>query len=416
LNTIQESGELLLARIDDVLVVSKIEAGKLDLYPSTVNLPAFVRVIADIIGVRAEQKGLSFVCDVSGDLPHFVELDEKRLRQVLLNLLGNATKFTGSGQVTLRVRPLPDGDSGARLGFEIKDTGIGIDPARFEDIFRPFGRGGDEQRRFGGTGLGLAISRQLVRLMGGDIGVESVLGQGSLFSFEIRVPLAEGETTAQIEQWVPVGYEGARRRLLVVDDVLQNRAMLVDLLGSLGFEIAEASDGREALDRAKAGNPDLILMDVMMPVMDGLEATRRIRELPAGREVPILAVSASASSTDKARCMEAGASAFITKPIDHAVLLKHIGELLNLSWNYRQRAPTEADGARVLPPPRDEIEVLHELALNGSMRDIEQWAVHLAKRDECYRGFADRLRELARGFESKAILELVEGVLARSAT
>jgi signal transduction histidine kinase/DNA-binding NarL/FixJ family response regulator len=414
LSTIQESGEHLLALIDDVLDVSKIEAGKLDLYPSAVNLPAFVRVIADIIAVRAEQKGLSFVCDVSGDLPHFIEVDEKRLRQVLLNLLGNATKFTTRGQVTLRIRSLPDGDSGARLRFEIEDTGIGIDPARFEDIFKPFGPGGEEQRRFGGTGLGLAISRQFVRLMRGDIRVESVLGQGSVFSFEIRVPVKEAAAPTQREQSVPIGYDAPRRTLLVADDVLQNRAMLVDLLGSMGFDILEATDGREALDQATAKKPDLIIMDVMMPVIDGLEATRRIRQLPSAREVPIVAVSASASSSDRIRCMEAGVNAFLTKPIDQGLLLKHIGDFLGLSWIYQQQAPSETYGGVVLPPPRDEMEVLHELALNGSMRDIAQWAVHLTSRDERYRGFANRLRELAQGFESKAILELVEGYLARN--
>ena len=196
LNTIQQSGEHLLTLITDLLDLSKIEAGKFELYETAVDLHSFLQVIVDIIRVKAEQKGLLFVHE-SGELPQAVTTDEKRLRQVLINLLGNAVKFTDRGRVCLRVDSRPDGPGRVRLRFEVRDTGIGLHQEQFETIFQPFEQAGDMRRRFGGTGLGLSISRQLVRMMHGDIHVESRPGKGSIFSFELPLALAEAQATVK---------------------------------------------------------------------------------------------------------------------------------------------------------------------------------------------------------------------------
>ncbi len=332
LDTIHTSGEHLLTLIVDILDLSRIEAGKAELYPATVDLPGLLRDVSDIIRIKADEKKLQFVLEASPDLPQTIEADEKRLRQVLLNLLGNAVKFTDRGQVTLVARRLAGNEVHALLHFEVRDSGVGIGAGQLESIFQPFEQGGDVHRRFGGTGLGLAISRQLVRLMGGDIRLESQLGHGSRFWFDVALPLGLKPLAPVHHSEFPRGYEGERRSLLIVDDVSGNRAMLADLLQPLGFTIHEANNGQEALDRLQQHPIDLVLMDVLMPVMDGLEATRRIRLNPGWAPLPVIAVSANASGGDKAQSLAAGASAFISKPIDQEALLQALSELLSLRW------------------------------------------------------------------------------------
>lgn len=409
-NVIQQSGEHLLTLINDILDFAKIEAGKLELYVTDLQLARFLRTITEMISVRAAQKGLDFSCDMEPDLPAWVRADEKRLRQVLLNLLSNAVKFTDSGQVRLSVRFTPPD----RIRFEVRDTGIGISEDQLGILFQPFEQVGEARRRQGGTGLGLAISRQFVRLMGADIQVESRIGQGSTFWFELELPVVMVEMEPPPDG-VVTGYQGPRKKVLVVDDVAENRAMVVELLGRLGFEMSEAENGREGLDKARLLQPDLILMDTMMPVMDGLESTHRIRQLPHGREVPILAVSASAAQEDRDRSLAAGANAFIAKPIVYGVLLKEMGACLGLSWTYEppreQPAAREDNAQQLTPPPQEQLEVLHQLALAGSMRDILQWATQLTDLGEQYGPFATRVSQLARGYQSRAILGLVESLL-----
>src|SRR3981189_1061872 len=260
---IRQSGEHLLTLINDILDFARIEAGKLELSVTEIPMARFLRVIADIIGVRAEEKQLAFRCDIAADLPLGVLADERRLRQVLLNLLANAVKFTDRGEVSLRVTFAPP----SRLRFEVRDTGIGVGEDRREAIFQPFEQAGDTHHRVGGTGLGLASSRQLGRLMGSDIEMESRLGEGSAFWFEVDVPVVQAHKAAAIHESVVTGYEGPRRKILVVDDVAGNRMVLGDLLAPLGFEVAEAASGREGLDIAESLRPDLILMDSVMPGM-----------------------------------------------------------------------------------------------------------------------------------------------------
>jgi PAS domain S-box-containing protein len=411
LNTIQKSGEHLLALIDDVLDLAKVEAGKIELFPEPVDLRDFLDLIAEIIRVRAQDNALRFVVDVPGDLPRTACFDAKRLRQVLLNLLNNAFKFTDEGHVTLRARVMRRCDTRAQLRFEVEDSGVGIAPDLLETIFLRFEQAGEAARRAHGTGLGLAISRQLVRLMGGDIRVDSQLGQGSRFWFDLELPvaLAPAPDTAAPKQ-ITTGYLGPRCKVLVVDDNAGNRATITEFLSPLGFEVMEADNGQTGLACAQAVTPDLILMDCAMPVMGGREATRRLHQLPECKDVPIIVVSANASNAERQDILAGGASAYLPKPIDLDRLLVEIGSLLQLAWRFdaAETAPAAVDTMPLVVPPPDQIEALYQLAKRGNMHSIGMHADHLATLDDAYRPFTERLRQLAERFESRAILEFVE--------
>ena len=403
-NVIHKSGEHLLTLINDILDLAKIEAGKMELNPVDILLARFVQTIAEIVGVKAAQKGLALVCDLAPDMPQGIRADEKRLRQILLNLLSNAVKFTDCGQVTLRARFAPP----ARLCFEVRDTGIGIAANQWETIFAPFEQAGDMRHRVGGTGLGLAISRQYVRLMGGEIAVESQPGQGSTFRFEVEAQPVQA-ATATLSTKTVTGYAGPRKKVLVIDDIAENRAVVSDLLTPLGFEIAEAANGREGVELAQRLRPDLIVMDVVMPELDGLAATRLLRQLNAFREVPILALSASVSASDSEQSLAAGMNAFLAKPLDADKLLEQMARLLRLEWTYgpgQAEAPPEA--GPMVAPPVEEMEVLHRLARLGNMQEIMVQAERLAQLDERYRPFTSQLNSLAKDYQSKAVLRLVE--------
>jgi len=410
--TIHKSGEHLLTLINDILDLSKIEAGKLDIYPGVINLAGFFKEISAIVAVKAEQKHLQVSTDIAPDLPSAVQADEKRLRQVLLNLLGNAVKFTERGKVVLRVRRLETQTNPARLRFEVCDTGIGISEQQLEAIFQPFEQAGDIRYRLGGTGLGLSISRQLLRLMGSDIEVKSEAGVGSTFSFELELPVSTGDVARVTVEPDFVGYEGPRKKVLVVDDIVENRAVMRDLIAPLGFDVNEAGNGQDALDRAAQLSPDLVLMDIVMPVMDGLEAIRRLRAWPLLAKTPIVAISASVSKSDAERTLAAGADVFLSKPVVVDRLLLEMGRMLGLTW-IRERPDVAAKedrniGPMVAPPPQ-EMRRLLELAKIGNMRDIRECAVAIGAQHAQYRPFAQRLCALADGYQSKAILELIHG-------
>jgi signal transduction histidine kinase/ActR/RegA family two-component response regulator len=397
LATIHESGQHLLALINDILDLARVEAGKMVLHPAPVHLDTFLRVLADIMRVKAEEKGLAFSCEPAAGLPAAVTVDETRLRQVLLNLLGNAVKFTDTGAVCLRVLAAAHGQDTVRLRFEVTDSGIGMSAQHLGRIFQPFEQVATAQRRDGGTGLGLAISQQLVQLMGGTITVVSAPGKGSTFSFEIDVPVAAVAPAAVASPDILLGYEGERRRVLVVDDVPQNRAMLQDLLHETGF-VAAAASGPECLALLDSFKPDLILVDVMMPVMDGHETVQRVRRMPGWGDVPIVAVSAGAD--DERRSRAAGVDAFLARPVDHDLLLRTIGRLLSLKW-------TGGDEPAMAIPPADEIEALWQLAQIGNMRQIREHASYLRGLDPAYGPFAHRLDTLAQGYHSKQLVAFV---------
>jgi PAS domain S-box-containing protein len=414
LATIHDSGQHLLTLINDILDLARVEAGKMMLYPAPTELGTFLRVVADIIRVKAEEKSLSFTCEAAPELPAGVTVDDKRLRQVLLNLLGNAVKFTDYGRVSLRVSLAPDsaGAAVARLRFEVGDTGIGMSAEQLGRVFQPFEQVAEMTRRDGGTGLGLAISQQLIGLMGGSIEVRSEPGKGSLFWFDLALPIATNTLTVRETLRTITGYEGERKRLLIVDDVPQNRAMLMDTLHALGFIVADAKNGQECLDMLDSFRPDLLVIDVTMPVMDGHEATRRVRQMPEWAGLPIISVTASASHEDELKCYAAGANAFIAKPVDFDILLNTIGEQLALSWIAEQPGQEsagqngEAEDDLVVPPAQ-EIEILYQLARIGNMQKISERADYLHALDAAYGPFAKRLHALAQGYHSKALTAFV---------
>jgi CheY-like chemotaxis protein len=340
-----------------------------------------------------------------------VRLDHKRLRQVLLNLLDNAVKFTDRGGVTLRVECLEDGDTPVRLRFAVEDTGVGIAPDEREAIFLPFEQAGEPHRRFGGAGLGLAITRQLLRRMGSEIQLESEPGRGSRFGFDLALPAADAAPLPAPPEPRITGYEGPRRKVLVVDDVAGNRSVVMDLLSSLGFDVLEADNGENALRAVQAHAPDLVLMDILMPVLDGIEATERLRASARHAQLPIIMLSAGAAERERERSLEVGADAFLVKPIDFAELLRHIGRLLRLPWRrgapMAPALPPVGEESAIVAPPPEEIEDLYRLARMGNMRAIREHAKTLAAHGR-YASFAERLDVLASRFESRAILELVE--------
>jgi PAS domain S-box-containing protein len=405
-NVIEQSGDYLLTLINDILDFSRIEAAKLELEVAEFRFEKFLMVVVEIMRMRAREKGIELECATSANLPQVIRADERRLRQVLLNLLANAVRFTDAGNVRMTVDFAPP----AQLRFDISDTGIGIAPDALETIFAPFEQAGAIPRRTGGAGLGLAISRQLVRLMGADIHVASREHVGSRFWFAIDVEVVQASSGEPVP--VPpasprvTGYAGPRRRVLVADDVAANRAVAVQMLDALGFVTVEAADGAAAVAVVDSGAPvDLVLIDAVMPVMDGVEAIRVLKDRPA---IPIIAISANVSGQNRERCLAAGADAFLDKPLSLDLLLAQIGRLLRLQWTFAE----DVLPAPMVYPPPDEIAVLHRLALQGNMRDLAERAAYLLALDARYAPFAQQVHGLATGFQSKAALRLIASIQA----
>lgn len=401
LNVMEQSGEHLLTLINDILDLAKVESGRLEFSSSPFHLSSFLQQIMDIVLSRPETRNLSLTCEKLSPLPSVVQADETRLRQVLLNLLGNAVKFTRQGSVVLTVQVINEDqatESAKLLRFCVQDTGIGISADQLERIFRPFEQAGDVSLHSSGTGLGLAISQKIVQEMGGELQVESELGRGSTFWFDVTLPVTE----AVLEEEIPninniVGYEGKRRKVLVVDDKLYNRLLLVDVLEPLGFEVNTAEDGQQGLDKAIMWRPDAVVMDLVMPVKSGFEAAREMRQRPELKDVFIIAASASVSEADQGKSTEAGCDAFLPKPIKIRYLLDLLARPLGLKWVY---AEVEAKPeVTIVAPPFDELQLLQQLANEGNIFEIQARAKHLQALDEVYLPFAQQLLKLAKGFD-----------------
>ncbi len=423
LNIVQQSGEHLLTLINDILDLAKIEARKLELYPVDVHLPSFIEGLAGLMQLRAEQKGIYFTYEQRTLLPLGVRADEKRLRQVLLNLLGNAVKFTDQGGVTLRVNAETLDAEQTQLRFEVADTGVGLTPEQAQRLFMPFEQVGDARQRAAGTGLGLAISQKLVQAMGGLIQVQSTPGQGSVFWFEVALPLATGVDGPQPRaERLIAGYRGAARTILVVDDKDSNRAVLHSLLTPLGFNVVEAADGRAGVEKARALRPDAILMDLVMPVLTGFEAAQQIRQSPDLAQTLIVAVSASVFEADQHQSKLAGCDAFMSKPVILRELLALLEARLGLEWVYAESAAeapaagpaTEPSPAELIAPPAAELRTLHELALLGDMRGLRKQTEQLLEQGAQYQPFVAKVQTLARNFEDKALLALIERTLEQA--
>ena len=329
--TIIESGESLLEIINEILDLSRLEAGKLDIETQDIDLQALLESLQSLMVARAIPNGIALVADLPESLPRWIHADGQRIRQILINLLENAIKFTERGEVRLTVRHRRLDDGKVRLCFAVEDQGIGIAPEELERLFEKFEQADSStSRHYGGSGLGLAISKQLIELMGGEIGAESQLGVGSRFWFELSVPERAGPPAeSQSEPAAAVQPDIPPLEILLAEDNAVNQALISSMLVPLGHRLTLAANGREAFETAQQMSFDVILMDVRMPVVDGLEATRLIRETEGpNRHVPIVAVTADAMVDNERSFLDAGMDAVTTKPIDLARLLTTIQELL----------------------------------------------------------------------------------------
>lgn len=333
LDIINRSGEHLLTLINDVLEMAKIEAGRVQLENAPFDLRTMVRDVTDMMQIRAAEKGLRLLIDQDSEFPHYIVCDEARLRQVLLNLLGNAVKFTHEGGVTLRL-----GKEISHLRIEVEDSGPGISPEDQKRIFEPFVQLG-EQADSKGTGLGLTITRQFVQLMGGSLSLESTPGTGSVFRVEL--PLNEAKPgdipkPLWLEKGSVVGLAPGQPdyRILIVEDQHENQLLLAQLMTSVGFQVKVAENGEQGVQLFESWQPHFIWMDRRMPVMDGLESTRRIRQLPGGEKVKIAAVTASAFAEQRAEILDAGMDDLVRKPYRTDEIYESMARLLNVRFVY----------------------------------------------------------------------------------
>ncbi len=348
LNTINRSGEHLLSLINDILEISKIEAGKVVINRAGFDLHSLLRDIDMMFRIRADAKGLNLVIEWSDALPRFIKSDEGKLRQILINLMGNAVKFTHEGGIILRAMMEEAEEAGGSIIIEVEDSGIGIDDNDVEKIFHVFEQT-EAGMRAGGTGLGLAISVYYARLLGGDIRVKSEVGKGSCFT--MRVPVESGEEmktrVIQPKRFATKLKPGQKPyRVLVVDDKEDNRAFLVELLECAGFSVEESVDGLDAIKKFTAWSPDIILMDLNMPVMNGYESIIRIREMEKGGDLPIIAVTASAFEEDRQKVFEINANGYLRKPFKAEELYEILKEHLNVEYCYEDGPQDEKPDSR----------------------------------------------------------------------
>ena len=416
IEAIDRCGQHLLTLIGDVLDLAKIEAGREELELAPFHLNSVLREVADIARVRATEAGLDFVFETRGALPDAVRGDERKLRQVLLNLLGNAVKFTSSGTIRFQTGASRGPNGRVALRLVVEDTGAGIPEADLASIFEPFHQVKRADWQAEGTGLGLAICRKLVAVMGGSLTVESEVGRGSTFIVAIEVEPTAAPTRASHRAARRIlGYRGARRCVLLADDKPDNRTIVGTFLRSLGFEIVEAANGAQAVDRASEHRPDLILMDLVMPIMDGFEAVRQIRAKPELATIEIIALSASAFETTRAQSVAAGCDAFLTKPVDLDELLELVARRLGLEWDTAEAgtvpsapvrpAARRSGSGRVLP--RALARELYDLAMMGDVETLNQRLEEVRRAGNGLEHAVEEIAGLARNFDMKGVRDML---------
>jgi len=415
-------GEHLLTLINDVLDLARIEAGSMTLDATSFDLRELLGGVADMIRVRADEAAIAFRIELEGSLPAIVHADARRVRQVLLNLLGNAVKFTAGGAVVFTVAASDWGDGKVHLRFTVSDNGSGIPPAELERIFEPFHQVPTPRQPGEGTGLGLAITRAIVRALGGSISVASEMGRGTRFvvDIEVGVPVAVTlKPPARIERIH--GYLGPRRRVLIADDEPLNRDVLRQLLEPLGFEILDCENGAEALQLAADSSPDLILIDLVMPIKDGLTTVRELRADPSLARIPVVALSASAFAETDAECREAGCNAFLAKPVRFEALLDVVKRCLDVEWVAAGVArtavssvdrPAEPQVTAIATLPAEKAQRLLDCARRGDITALGAEIESLQCADQNLQNFAARLQALADEFDMKAIRKLLGAAAA----
>ncbi len=342
LKTIQQSGTYLLTLINDILDLSKSKTGNMQLHPKEFDLLSSLNVIIRIVESEAQTKGLRLRTKFE-NLPDTIVADQKRLTQVLINLLNNAIKFTSKGEILLKVSSVKttnnDSSLKRKIRFEVIDTGIGIKPKEIKKIFQPFEQAGKLSSRSLGTGLGLSISKQLVELMGGKLSVKSQEGRGSNFWFEAMFIQEQdsSEHPATLTMDSIQGYKGKKRTILVVDDKQENRLLLANMLDPIGFRILVAENGEKMFGLLKKEKPDLIFLDLLMPVKTGFTAAKQLQQEPKFKDIPVIILSACSITSDMREYLKC--EAFLNKPFEEEELLGLLAEYLNLQWVYKQRKP-----------------------------------------------------------------------------
>ncbi|OQW95536.1 MAG: hypothetical protein BWK79_02190 [Beggiatoa sp. IS2] len=417
---IHRSGEYLLTLINDILDLSKVEAGKVELLPVDFDFNEFLTGLAELFQMRAQQKSIAFNYEPLSHLPVGIRADERRLRQILINLLGNAVKFTQHGGVTLKI-----GYHNGKLRFQVEDTGIGIATEDLAKIFEPFQQVGDQKFKAEGTGLGLSITKKLVEMMGGELHVESILGKGSTFWIALALPEISVVKAKKEQAPVIIGYSEPSRVILIIDDRWENRSVLVNLLTPLGFIMKEANHGEDGLNLLKIEPVDLIITDLVMPVMDGFEFARQLRRLPNFQTVPLIAASASVFEDHQQESLTAGCNAFIAKPFHAEVLLDLLRDQLGLAWIYESAAVScespvsiEDDSLNtqvMIGPSKKQAAFLFDLAMQGDITGIIKETNKLEQTDKQLAKFANKIRELAKDFQEQRICELVEEYMSNPA-
>ncbi len=409
ISVVRKSGEHLLSLIEGVLDIARIESGKLRIEMSEMDFPDFLQQLQRMFELQVRNKGIEFNYEATGILPEVVRGDKKRIGQILINILGNAVKYTEQGSVMFRV-----GYAMEMAVFEIRDTGPGMDESELQQVFEPFVRGSAAVQASGGTGLGLTISKMLVELMGGELHASSEPGKGSLFQIKLFLPQVHNP---QLVRNVPVpvrtGYLGKRRKILVVDNEAVDREMLLSVLEPLGFVMQEATSGYECLDILPRFLPDLVLMDLGMPGIDGWETIRRIRKLDVRQ--PGVAV-VSANSFDKGLVNDCGVlpEDFIVKPLNVSELIELIGRRLRLMWVTDAVELPEVEAGAVGEvsvlqfPPSEYLDELQRLAEIGYVRGILKKLDEISSLDGTYRGFVDTVQHMLKQYEFRAIIRMLQ--------
>ncbi|NER02174.1 MAG: response regulator [Okeania sp. SIO3C4] len=410
---ISRSGEHLLNLINNVLDLSKIEAGRITLNHKNFDLYRLLNDIEDMLHLKAQEKDLQLLVERTNDVPQYICTDEVKLRQVLINIINNAIKFTSDGGISLRVAQKSPPSHSSKILFEVEDTGAGIAPEEVDKLFEAFTQTETGKQAQEGTGLGLPISRKFVQLMGGDIHVTSQVNQGTIFTFEIEATVVtESEVVeSKIPQRRIIALEPnqPRYRILIVDDKPLNRQLLIKLLSPLGFELKEAVNGQQAIEIWDDWQPHLIWMDMRMPVMDGYEATQKIKATTKGQATTIIALTASVLEEEKVVVLSAGCDDFMRKPFREADILNKMGEYLGVRYVYEEKEIKLKEKEETVESIEQKVRVLSEelkqqlkdALLTGNLAGI---AYIIAKISQSDNSLAEMIQKYCDSFEYEKVL------------
>jgi PAS domain S-box-containing protein len=417
LEIINRSGEHLLNLINDVLEMSKIEAGRITLNPTAFNLLKLLNWIKEMFLLKAQSKGLELEFEIADFVPQYIQSDESKLRQVLINLLGNGVKFTSAGFIKLKVWY-----NAPQLYFEVKDTGSGIAADEIDTVFNPFIQTESGRKSQQGTGLGLPITRKFIELMAGEISVTSELNQGTTFQFNIQVEEVESsivKSQSQKKNIIGIAPNQPNYRLLIVDDNWTNRQLLIQLLNPLGFELQEAENGEEAIQKWEAWQPHLIFMDMRMPVLDGYEATQQIKRHLKGQATVIIGLTASALQQDKAIVLSAGCDDFVRKPFRVEILFEKLIEHLGIQFLYEESSDLSEETSNEIivdqntlsqalsEMPTTWLEQLQQAAIKLNAELIDEMIDQIPPSHEFLK---KQLTQLANDFRYDVMLEAIQGI------